>query len=187
MAWKSPGCPLILTTLFLLPPFLLTSFNLSANNFLQSSLSYFDKSRLRITLLKLSLSFNLLLLSRTMFLVSKLSNFINNGLGFGDSSTFLPIQNISEISFSIFCLLLLSGALTRVLFLLTFQYLLLNCRLSCCSVFFVFHCSFLSLSSCLSLIIGLSHWIPRTRRTRSNLRFTTDLFLSILTFMIFTT
>ena len=95
MAWRAPGCPLILTTHFLLPPFSLTSFNLSANDFLQSSLSSFDKSRLRITLLKLSLSFNLLL-----FLVSKLSNFINKGLGFKDSSTFLSILNISKISFS---------------------------------------------------------------------------------------
>ena len=101
MSWKAPGCPLILTTHFLLPPFSLTSFNLSATSFLQSSLSSFGKSRLMITLLKLSLSFNLLLLSRTTFLVSKLSNFINEGLGFEDSSNFLPILNISTISFSI--------------------------------------------------------------------------------------
>ena len=157
MAWKAPGCPLILTTHFLLPSFWLTSFNLSASNFLQSSLSSFDKSRLRITFLKLSLSFNLLLLSRTMFLVSKLSNFIIKSFGFEDSSTYLPIMNISRISFPVFFfLLLLSGALTRVLFLMTFQHLLSNCRLWCCSVFFVSHCSFLFLSLCLSLILGLS-------------------------------
>ena len=131
MAWKAPGCPLILTTHFLLPPFSLTSFNLSATSFLQSSLSSFDKSRLRITLLKLSLSFNLLLLSRTMFLVSKLSNFINKGLGLILSLRFfnlLTILNISKIPFSIFFLFLLSGALTWVLFLLTFQQLLSNCN-----------------------------------------------------------
>ena len=98
---EGPCCPLILMTHFLLPPFSLTSFNLSATSFLQSSLSSFDKSRLRITLLKLSLSFNLLLLSRTMFLVSKLSNFINNGLGFEDSSTFLPILNIRVCHWSL--------------------------------------------------------------------------------------
>ena len=80
-------------------------FDLSATRFLQSSLSSFAKSRLRITLLKLALSFNLLLLSKTMFLVSKLSNFINKGLGFEDSSTFLPPLNISKISFSIFLLI----------------------------------------------------------------------------------
>ena len=108
---EDPGCPLILTTNFLLPPFWLTSFNLSASNFLQSSLSSFDKSGLRITLLKLSLSFNLLLLSRSMFLVSKLSNFINEGLGFEESWTFLPILNISRISFSIYFLFILSEAL----------------------------------------------------------------------------
>ena len=119
MAWKAPGCPLILTTLFLRPPFSLTSFNLSASSFLQSSLSSFDKSKLRITLLKLSLSFNLLLLSRTGLLVSKLSNIINNF--FANSEHFQDF-------FFYFFRLLLSGALTRALFLLTFRHLLSNCR-----------------------------------------------------------
>ena len=63
--------------------------------------------------MKLSLSFNLL------FLVTKLSNLIMKGLDFEESSTFLPILNISRILFSIFCLFLLSEALAQVL--LTFK------------------------------------------------------------------
>ena len=83
---------------FLLPPLWLTF------NFL-----------LRITLLKLSLSFNLLLLSRTMLPVSKLSNFAK-GLDFEDSSTILPILNLFR-------------SFERSRFLLIFQHLLSNCRL----------------------------------------------------------
>ena len=56
----------------LLPPIWPTSTNLSASNFSQSSLSFLDRSRLRMTLLKISLSFNLLFLSRTESLAVKL-------------------------------------------------------------------------------------------------------------------
>lgn len=85
---ENPRLTLILTTHLLLTPSRMTSFIWSSNNFLYSS-SSFVRFWLRITCLNCSLPFNLLHLSRMTFLVGKLSNFINNGLAFEDSTFFV--------------------------------------------------------------------------------------------------
>ena len=154
---ESPGYPWSLHVTmdvihFLLPPFRLTSFNFSESNVLRSFLSSFDKSRHRVTLLKQ--------LSRIMLLVCKLPNFISKGHGFGESSTFLPILNISMIFFFDFSACYFFQEL-KVLFLLIFQHLS-SCRLWCCTAFFVSHCWFLFckfVSDPLWLIFGLSQYL----------------------------
>ena len=106
---------------------------------MQSSLSSLDKSWLRINFLKISLSFNLLLLSRTLFLVLWLSNFTS--LGFEAFSNFLSFLDISTISASV-CLV--SDFFQEVWhkFFVFRLGIARNCKIWCYSVSSAFHCLF---------------------------------------------